>query len=146
MIPYEDLVVALQTWRARRGLPVGQMSGSIATPPPAIATPPPVARTAPPMRPPTTPAARPPAPAPLAPPDEHMDVGDDALLEEAHYESEGGNFSMNFPAGVQRDSEATAIGVAPPRPSDATMVSGDPSDIDGLPPPPMPSRKRGEDW
>ena len=36
MIPYEDLVLALTTWRARQGLPVGMMSGSL-TPPRPIA-------------------------------------------------------------------------------------------------------------
>jgi hypothetical protein len=47
MIPYEELVVALQTWRARKGLPIGQMSGSIAPPPPM-----PAARAAAPIAPP----------------------------------------------------------------------------------------------
>ncbi|MBX3158672.1 MAG: hypothetical protein KF773_22075 [Deltaproteobacteria bacterium] len=156
MIPYEDLVVALQTWRARRGLPVGQMSGSFVPPvasaaPPPVSTPPPVAaRTAPPHRPPTAPAARPPAPAPLAPLEEHLDVADDSLLEETSYDAEG-NFTMSFGGGPPvRDSEATSIGMPPPAPppraSDATMVGGEPSEtVDGLPPPPATPRNRG-DW
>lgn len=52
MIPYEELVVALQTWRARKGLPIGQMSGSIAPPPPSPIAAPPV-RVAPPVAPPS---------------------------------------------------------------------------------------------
>ena len=38
MIPYEDLVIALQTWRAKQGLPVAQLSGAL-TPPPVVAAP-----------------------------------------------------------------------------------------------------------
>ena len=43
MIPYDDLVVALATWRARQGLPVAQPVG--APTPPAKAAPPPATRT-----------------------------------------------------------------------------------------------------
>jgi hypothetical protein len=33
MIPYDDLVTALQAWRAKRGLPVAHLSGSLVPPP-----------------------------------------------------------------------------------------------------------------
>src|SRR3954469_20335931 len=124
MIPYEDLVIALQTWRAKQGLPVGQLSGAL-TPPPAA---PLAAASAPASGPQTRPPGPPPkaqgflgnvaTPPPLdAPGAETMDVEDAALLEEAHYENEGDDFAMNF-AGQLDDS--TAIGGAP-RPSDNTL-------------------------
>ena len=107
MIPYEELVVALQTWRARQGLPVTQLSGAL-TPPPVVAAP----RPAPPAAAKSTP---PPAPAkavvppPLERPSEdHLDVEDAALLDDGHYEPEGDNFSMKF-AEVESDGESTNI-------------------------------------
>jgi hypothetical protein len=102
MISYDDLVAALQAWRARQGLPVeqsttGTTSGSgprtVAPPPPAPRTNPP----APPM------GAR--APMPLAPPEEtNEELGDlqeheieeHALIDEQHYETEGDDFAMSF--------------------------------------------------
>jgi hypothetical protein len=35
MIPYDELVIALATWRARQGLPMSGLSGAL-TPPPAV--------------------------------------------------------------------------------------------------------------
>lgn len=98
MIPYDDLVIALTTWRARQGLPVGQLSGAL-TPPPGMVAAPVVhagsgavagwgsGRTAPPQR---TSGSRPnvPPPGPLHPHDvahdEALDVDDAALIEEHH--------------------------------------------------------------
>lgn len=100
MIPYDDLVIALQTWRARQGLPVAQLSGIAIEPPPVeVAAP----RTAP------------PTPPPLAPVDTRDEEVDASLLEEAHYENEGDDFAMAF--GQQQpepDAESTSIGSAPP--------------------------------
>jgi hypothetical protein len=119
MIPYEDLVIALQTWRAKQGLPVAQLSGAL--------TPPPGAATAPARRPPmqafppgiSTPT---PLPEPMAGADEHMDVDDAALLEESHNENDGGDFGMSF---GNNDDSSTSIGQPPPapigRPSDTTL-------------------------
>src|SRR5690606_9446428 len=50
MIPYDDLVIALATWRARQGLPVAQLSGSL-TPPPPVPDEAPVPRSSPPAPP-----------------------------------------------------------------------------------------------
>ena len=122
MIPYEDLVIALQTWRAKQGLPVAQLSGAL--------TPPPGAPSAPAQRPPMQ--AFPPGistPTPLPPPmagaEDHMDVDDAALLEESSYDNEGSDYAMNF-AG--NDDSSTAIGQPPPgpigRPSDMTLDEG----------------------
>lgn len=108
MIPYDELVIALQTWRAKQGLPVLQLSGAL-TPPPAAA-----ARTAPPMAP-------PPARAPAAVvSDDGLDVDDAALLEEAQYEPDGADFQTAFSTAPHDDGESTAIGSAP-RPSDMTI-------------------------
>jgi hypothetical protein len=140
MSPYEDLVIALQTWRAKQGLPVAQLSGAL-TPPPAV--------TAPPVQ------QRPQAfagsiatpPPPLAH-DEHLDVDDAALIEEGHYENEGDDFAMPFNAGgAGNGDDSTAIGHAPPplgRPSDSTLDDGP-----ELGPPGAPPRGRGnnrDDW
>lgn len=113
MIPYDDLVIALTTWRARQGLPVGQLSGALTPPPPAP-------RTAPPSAPPqalrTGYSGPNTAPPPLASPDAE-DVDDAALLEEAQYDNEGNDFAMAFGGAPEHDGESTAIG-GPPRPSD----------------------------
>lgn len=117
MIPYEELVIALQTWRAKQGLPIAQMSGQIT--PPAMATAPAAAPPAPP---------RPPQPTP--PPLEAHEPGEDsldvdgALIEEAHYENEGDDFAMAFgSAGAGDGDDSTSIGSAP-RPSDSTLDEG----------------------
>ena len=102
MIPYEELVIALQTWRAKQGLPVGQLSGAL-TPPPMVVAPPPL-RAGPPVKPPKMGSTGPQqaflgnvaTPPPLAAPEDSLDVDDASLIEEAHYESEGDDFAMNF--------------------------------------------------
>jgi len=149
MIPYEDLVIALQTWRAKQGLPVAQLSGAL-TPPPAA-----------PSYPATTPPGPPPpkaqgflgnvaTPPPLdAPPEDSLDVDDAALIEETHYENEGDDFAMAFPGGqppAQDEEDSTAIGHQPPplgRPSEMTLDEGtEVAPENGAPP----AAKRNEDW
>ncbi|HEY4179766.1 MAG TPA: hypothetical protein VGM90_23150 [Kofleriaceae bacterium] len=104
MIPYDDLVIALQTWRAKQGLPVGQLSGQL-TPPPA-----PAAKV------PSGPTFSNAAPPPLqhATHDEPIDDVDGHLIEEQHdenYNAEAGDFAMGFqPAG---NDESTSIGGQP---------------------------------
>ncbi len=165
MIPYDELVVALQTWRARQGLPVAQLSGAL-TPPPVVA-PPVVARPA--ATPPSGPArAAPPAPPgrPAPPPlvahsEETIDEAsllDDAAIDEplaahideSHYGNDGDNFSIPFdaagaaaldPPTIEGD-ESTSISTPPLRASlddmDATNPHGDPT----LPR----AAKRTDDW
>lgn len=160
MIPYDDLVVALQTWRAKQGLPVGQLSGAL-TPPAQVAavtapasTPGSGPRPAPPA-PPSRPAqpflsnvATPPPLAPLS--EESLDVDESALIEESHYENEGDDFAMAFGsagpgAPVDHDAESTAIGNAPaPRTSD-TYQSTDPGGT-VADPPIKPKHNRNDDW
>ena len=45
--------------------------------------------------------------------EDSLDVDDAALLEEAHYENEGGDFAMNFAGAVENDGESTTLGHAP---------------------------------
>jgi hypothetical protein len=146
MIPYDDLVIALATWRARQGLPVSQLSGAL-TPPPAAPAPAPApakpaaapARTAPPGAPPGGLKTRPAAPAKAAAAviEDSLDVEDEAFLEEAQ---SGGDFALTFdnPGGGE-PGESTAIGVPPPPRS----ADGDGAD-DATPPPPP--RRGGRDW
>jgi len=140
MIPYDDLVVALQTWRARQGLPVAQLSG-VMVPPPAVAAPEPapVPRTNPPAPP---KAAVPPPLAPVETRDD--DVEEAALIEEAHYENEGDDFAMAFNAavneGAEEADESTAIGTPPPpaaAPRDSFGGSTEPEPGSG---------KHNDDW
>lgn len=89
MIPYDDLVVALQTWRAKQGLPVLALSSQFAPPPTqeafiANVTPPPLAA--------------------ASTDDAHEEV-DGALIEE-HYEAEPTDFAQNY----NQDVESTSIG------------------------------------
>ena len=131
MIPYEELVVALQTWRARQGLPVTQLSGSLTPPPPAPA------RTAAPPPPKSAPPAPPKAaaPPPLAPPHEDsLDVEDAALLDDSHYEEPGAdNFTMKFGEDVEADPEATNIqGDPAARASDGFGGLTDPNPLAGM--------------
>ncbi len=145
MIPYEDLVIALQTWRAKQGLPVGQLSGALS--PPHELTASSMAPSGPPAPPPPKQAflgsaATPP---PLAAPiDDSLDVDDASLIEEAHYENEGDDFAMNFPAGQHLNEDATAIGGSPtPRPSDNTLDDGtEVASSSGA----LPRTGRNEDW
>jgi hypothetical protein len=124
------------------------MSGSLTPPPAAPARP----AAPPPAKPPAPKAAAAPAPPPLERPSEDslLDVEDPSLLEEGHYENEGENFAMKFGEDVEADGESTAIGSAPPRPSDGfggvTMPDG--SDTEDLPDPKKSIRttNRNDDW
>ena len=92
MISYDDLVVALASWRARQGLPVVQVPGAA----PAAA-----ARSAPP-----------------APPRGHPVAADD-FDESALVESY--DASDDYVVGVEPVGEPTAIGSAPD-PADGLLV------------------------
>jgi hypothetical protein len=139
MIPYDDLVAALQAWRARQGLPVAAPAAGSG---PRTAPPPP--RTNPPAPPPM--AARP-TPAPLAPPEiddgTHEDIEEHALVEESHYENEGDDFAMSFAAdghnghatGVEGDSSETMVGHDPLEPERPE-----------LPDPALAQRSGRDDW
>ncbi|MBA3463527.1 MAG: hypothetical protein H0T46_26460 [Deltaproteobacteria bacterium] len=137
MIPYEDLVIALQSWRAKQGLPVAQLSGALIAPPAASAPP------APPRPQPFLGNVA--TPPPLAAPahDDVHDVDEAALLED-HYEAEGNDFAMAFAAGPGDDS--TSIGGPPPlgRPSESALDDG----ADDAPPAPGSgkTRTRNDDW
>jgi hypothetical protein len=116
MIPYEDLVVALQAWRVKQGLPVGMMSDMITPPPVRAAAPAPApVRTAPPAPPPARPGPpgpppKSPTPPPLAPPDSIDEAVDDAaLLEETHYENEGADFALSFGQHADGEHEGTTV-------------------------------------
>ncbi len=151
MIPYDDLVAALTSWRARQGLPVSTVGGVPSSGPipgsgpvmagsgpvmagsgPVMAGSGPVAkpgsgpqRAAPPMAPPKG-GYQPP---PLASPDtadDSLDVDDEALLEEAQYETEG-DFALNFGSpAVDKDEESTTLGQAPERDSFGGETDFDP--------------------
>jgi hypothetical protein len=160
MIPYDDLVLALQEWRALKGLPVAQLSGAL-TPPPVIAAPP---KAAPPR------PAAPAAPAPpsksapqqraAAPPpprgqrqavqalDETID--EDSLLDDSEHlaaHDDGGNFAMQFDPnatlheGEEDAGDSTSVGTVPARGGDmdATNPHGDPT-LPRTPP------NRNDDW
>jgi hypothetical protein len=126
MIPYDDLVAALQAWRARQGLPVNQLGGGGSGPTPSPGSGPhakagsgPNARPGSgPNRPPAPPpsASRPGMPVMQAEPEEV--VAD--MLDEDAYENEGSDFSVGFGAGGG-NSDATAIGGAPERPTETDM-------------------------
>jgi hypothetical protein len=127
MIPYDDLVVALASWRARQGLPVSSslVAATSAAPVahggflPDVATPPPLQ----------------PAPEPELH-EEAIAVDDAALLEEAHYENEGSDFALAFDRLQQHDGESTTIGGPPSRDSFGSTTDPDPD---------VPGGKRG-DW
>lgn len=147
MIPYEDLVIALQTWRAKQGLPVAQLSGAL-VPPPVVKAP---------M---TTPPSPPPkgqgflgnvaTPPPLAAPaEDSMDVEEAALLEDGQYENAGDDFALGFAGPGQvavEDEDSTSIGHQPPplgRPSEMTLDDG----TEVAPEAGQPrSPNRNEDW
>jgi hypothetical protein len=106
MISYDDLVVALAAWRARQGLPVVQIAGSVAPARPAAEPSAPLqARSAPPGAPPR-PGARPVVP-------ETQDFEDSALVEESPYDGD---------EYVVESGEATAIGDAPEPATDGLLV------------------------
>lgn len=109
MIPYDELVIALQTWRAKQGLPVAQMSGQL-TPPPVASTPP---------RPPQPSFGNAATPPPLAPAaethEDSLDVDGALIEEEAQYENDGDDFAMAFGQAQVADEEA------PERPTEANI-------------------------
>jgi hypothetical protein len=132
MIPYDDLVAALSAWRARQGLPVSTLGGGGSGPNAAVAQPGsgPNAMTGQPGSGPYGQPGSGRTKAPSMPPpmhgqthDDALEVGDEAMLEE-HYESEGDDFAMSFAAGQGGDGDdATSIGGAPERPTEAEMNS-----------------------
>lgn len=132
MIPYDDLVAALQAWRARQGLPVAEgvaLPGASGSGRIAAAAPPPPPRT----NPPAPPASK--MPMPLAAPEETHEELHEELIEDSHYENEGDDFALSFAADghnghvsgideVAADGSETMVGHEPPpepeRPSDLT--------------------------
>lgn len=105
MIPYDDLVAALASWRAKQGLPGNTLTPAASAAP---AQPAPAAKSggtskSGPKQAPPGPSARS-APAPV---DDHYDVDEAALLEEASYGDEYGAYTGG------NDAEATSIGGAP---------------------------------
>ena len=116
MIPYPDLVAALERWRLRNGLPVGggglpSASASVSSGYAAPSYAPPVSSSsasfgsfAPPAAPrPSAPMTAPPGPAPVttkipdrAQTDEPLDLHDDDVLDEDMLAPEGGDFAMAF--------------------------------------------------
>ncbi len=157
MIPYEDLVIALQTWRAKQGLPVAQLSGALTPPPPPVVS----AMSAPGYAPMTTPPGPPPpkgqgflgnvaTPPPLAAQaEDSLDVVDAALREETHYETEGADYARAFAANAPPadEEDSTAIGHQPPplgRPSEMTLDEGG---TEVAPPTGAPrTPNRNDDW
>lgn len=130
MIPYDDLVAALQQWRARQGLPVSTMGGggTAAAPQPGSGPhaqpgsgPYGQAGSGPYAQPGSGPARTAPPPPrgkqPSVPPPllEEMPVEEAEMLEE-HYEADGGDYGMGYSGG--NDGESTSIGGAPERPTD----------------------------
>jgi hypothetical protein len=131
MIPYDDLVAALSSWRARQGLPASVLTAGTGPAPssgsgPYAAQPGsgPYAAHSVPAEMPGSGSHRqaPPAPPPPAAADELV-VDDAAMLTEEAYESEGDDFAMSFAPGEgpPDDSEATAIGELPERPTEADL-------------------------
>lgn len=123
MIPYDDLVVALATWRARQGLPVAQPAGA---PPRAPAPPPPAARTAPPSAPARTTTPKP-AVAPKATLStvstvlQDFDDGEGALGEDGQYDP-GNDYAVPFGGeAIEQAGEATAIGGVPEDPTEGLL-------------------------
>jgi hypothetical protein len=148
MIPYDDLVAALQQWRARQGLPVSTMGGGGTAAAPQPGSGPhgqagsgPYGQTGSgpygqagsgpygqpgsgPTRgaPPAPPRGKQPSiPPPLAAGDDGMHEVDDAEMLEEQYETEGSDFAMGF--GNPTD-DSTAIGGAPERPTDPNDFNG----------------------
>lgn len=114
MIPYDDLVVALATWRARQGLPVAQLTGTPAAPPARMAAPPPpAARAAPPSAPPRTTTAPHPQVAAEVNELEEREVSVGTLIEDGRDDPTDDEFSMALGVLAVESSGPTAIGGAP---------------------------------
>jgi hypothetical protein len=128
MIPYDDLVVALASWRARQGLPVAPSSGvpqaraQVVTPTvprPAVQAP-----AAPRATPPSAPPRAMPLPAPPGSGGSGSDMDDDgddidgaALIEDSVYDPSGDDYVVPLgEAGIEPIGEPTAIGGAPEMP------------------------------
>ncbi|MBA3457475.1 MAG: hypothetical protein H0T42_30620 [Deltaproteobacteria bacterium] len=146
MIPYEELVIALTSWRAKQGLPV---AGGIAPPPGSGPT---QQRSGPPAAPPgamKTGSTGPQQaflgnvspPPPLADAEDSLDVDESALLEEANYDAHADDFSAT--EGQQADDgESTSIGAPPAvRTSEHTLDDGG-----NTPSGSGSNRNRNEDW
>ncbi|MBS1118908.1 MAG: hypothetical protein H6Q90_1136 [Deltaproteobacteria bacterium] len=148
MIPYDDLVVALTTWRAKQGLPVAAHAAP-APVPAAQALPSAAGSASGPRTAPPSPRGRVGTPPPLAafdPADEALDVDEGALIEESHYENEGDDFAMAFDARNQHEAESTAIGT-PPAPSRDSFGGPTMLDPDLEPESSPPPKRRGhDDW
>jgi len=127
MIPYDDLVAALQNWRAKQGLPVSTLGAAPSAPAPAA----PMAKS------PSGPKTPPPPRAKggsIPPPLQNVDTVEEVEeheIDESSYENEGDDFAMGF---ANKDS-ATEIGSPPSRDS----VQTDPV---GAYPPSRPGSKR----
>jgi len=115
MIPYEDLVAALSSWRARQGLPVSTLAGTGEVPAAATRSMPPGP---PPRAMPPGPPPRGASPPPLAPPDDPLLVDDAALLDEAQYEGEAADYAFGEEGGQ------TSVGGPPDRPSETSTPTG----------------------
>jgi hypothetical protein len=123
MIPYDDLVAALASWRHRQGLPTGLIpTAAVAPAPVAQAAAPPAGRpagrpaTAPGGRPATAPGGRPataagPAPAARPPAAVIVDPGQEESLELFEEGGFDGDFAMSF---SDEPAESTAPGAPPP--------------------------------
>jgi len=106
MIPYEDLVAALQAWRVKQGLPVGELNAVSLTP--QMATSFGGARATPPAPPPRS------TPLPIEAVDDSLEVEESAMLED-HYENEGSDYAMRFDR--TDDSESPAKTTVDPEPA-----------------------------
>ena len=123
MIPYDDLVMALRSWRERNGMPTSTMTARSGSGPARTGGP--VSGSRPAARGPvrgSRPAARGPGsgsmpavaapprpPAPLLADDDVLEVG---AAEVDEYDAEGGDFALGF-TGASAEAESTAIGQAP---------------------------------
>ena len=125
MIPYDDLVAALTSWRSRQGLPTAQIASPGPAAAPKQAAPPAPAPAPAPARP--TPAGRPAALVIDPTHEDSLDVDEASLLDESSFDSELG---MAFDAA--EIGESTSIGVAP-SPRSAEVES---DDVRPRPPPP----------
>jgi hypothetical protein len=149
MIPYDDLVAALQAWRARQGLPVSTQQPQVAVANTSNGQPQSRPGTPPPAPPPTSgkrTITAPRMPLPLAPvdtADEHLDAleveeheaVESSLIEESHYENEGDDFAMSF--GNNGNGHHHNAGQS----SDETLVGDDVADEA-----PARSHNTREDW
>jgi hypothetical protein len=118
MIPYDDLVAALQQWRARQGLPVSTLGGGGVSAAPQTGSGPygqpgsgPYGQPGSgPTRgaPPAPPRGKQPSiPPPLAASEETMHEVDDAEMLEEQYENEGADFAMGFGGQHQNEDETS---------------------------------------